>query len=165
MVPFDVVLGGSRENEVTQSEGRLRRQRARRRGGEAVTEEQDPVRIDEHHARVRAVVASDMEDLNRRTADVELDRVFEDDVGGSDLDDAGRGQLLFDIVGMLRRREAGRNTRGEPCVAPVSRCHLEQLLGGPPVGDHQSAHFGTAEHVIPMRVRVHDRARPRAGLA
>jgi hypothetical protein len=49
------------------------------------------------------VVTAHVADVDTHTAKVDLDFVVEDEVGKSNLDHSGRGQLHFHFRGMLRR--------------------------------------------------------------
>ena len=73
MVPLDVLLRVEPEDHVAQAERRLHCQCAIRRGVHAVAEEENPVGFDVHHARLDAVVATDVADVDGHTAEVELD--------------------------------------------------------------------------------------------
>ena len=82
MVPLDMVFSVEPENDVAQAERRLRGQRALRRGVHAVAEEENGIWLDEHQARVGAVVAADVVYVGGHTAEIDLDPIVEDDVGG-----------------------------------------------------------------------------------
>jgi aryl-alcohol dehydrogenase-like predicted oxidoreductase len=144
------------ENDVAQAERRLRGQRALRRGVHAVAEEENGIWLDEHQARVRAVVAADVVYVDGHTAEIDLDPIVEDDVGGNNLDRTRRGQLRLDGLDMLQGREAGGKAPLEPVVAPVSFRQLHQPPCGQCMGDHESAYLRAAENVVPMGVRVDD---------
>src|SRR5262245_22243785 len=102
MVALDVVLGRVREDAIVERECSLDCQYLARGRAEAVAEKEQTIRLDEHHARVVAVVAADVLHGHGHTPEVELDPLGEDDVGRGNLHDARRGQLLPDGVGDVR---------------------------------------------------------------
>ncbi len=85
--------------------------------------------------------------------------MLEDDVGPRNLDAARRRQLVLDVRGVLRRGQPRRDAPVEPVVAPVSPRELDEQLGGGRLRDHDPTELGSAEHVIPVGVRVRNRGR------
>src|SRR3954452_2325330 len=102
MVALDIALGGIREDAVVQRKRALDGQLLVRGRAEAVAEEEQRIRLDEHHGRVVAVVPADVLDGHADAAEVEVDPFGEDDVGQGDLDDPRRRQFLTDGVGHVR---------------------------------------------------------------
>src|SRR5207302_1147672 len=86
VMPLDVVLGGEPENYVAQPERGCRGQHALGRSRKAVAQEDQAVGLDADHARVGAVVATHVTDIERYTPELDLDPVVEDDVGESNFD-------------------------------------------------------------------------------
>src|SRR4029079_9266754 len=73
MVALDVALGGIREDAIVQRKCALDRQLLGRGRAKAVAQEEQRPRLDEHHARVVAVVPADVLDGHADTSEVELD--------------------------------------------------------------------------------------------
>ena len=97
----------------------------------------------------------------RDAAEVDFDLFVEDDVGGGDLDRSWRRHLCLDMRSMLRGRKSCANAPVKAVVAPIPFGELGQALSGQCVRDHDPAHLGPAEHVLPMPVGVDDRIRAR----
>src|SRR5215471_2274380 len=71
MMTLDIALCGVREDAIVERERALDRQHLARGCAEAVAEEEQRVRLDEHHARVVAMVTPDVLDGHINAAEVE----------------------------------------------------------------------------------------------
>jgi hypothetical protein len=67
------------------------------------------------------VVAADVANVDADAAEVELETVVEDDVGGRDPNVTRRRQLRLDVFGVLPRALACCDAAVERLVAPVGR--------------------------------------------
>ena len=170
-MPLDVELGVEGADRVEQRERALGGQRPHCSSGlsagrlvEGVAEEEQPVLLHVHHGAVGGVVAADVANLDGDPAELEVEPILEQGVRPRDPDVPRCRHLLLDVRRVLRAPLSRFDPRVERLVAPVGRGELGQGEVRQPVREYGRAHLDSAEDVIPVGVREHDRDRRRDAL-